>query len=47
VEQDTVTHGSEDTVEEIEDGIKGLKFQLHDGETVRYTTVIELPGAEK
>lgn len=47
VEQDKVTHGSDDTAEEIEDGIKGLKFQLHDGEAVRYTTISELQVAEK
>lgn len=47
VERDKLTHGPDDTAEEIEDGIKGLQYQRHGGEAVRYSTVIELAGAEE
>lgn len=47
VERDKLTHGPDDTAEEIEGGIKGLQYQRHGGEAVRYSTVIELAGAEE
>jgi hypothetical protein len=47
VVRDKLTHGSDDTAEKMEDGIKGLQYQQHDGEAVRYSTVIELSGAEE
>ena len=47
VEQDKFTYGSEQTAEEIEDGIKGLNYQTHDGKVIGYPTVIVLSGVGK
>lgn len=44
VEQDKFTYGSEMTAEEMEKGITGLKFQIHDGEVIEYQKVIVLSG---
>lgn len=47
VEQDKFTYGSEQTAEEMEEGIKGLSYQTHDGKVIGYPTVIVLSGVGK
>ncbi|MFD0961351.1 hypothetical protein [Paenibacillus chungangensis] len=42
VEQDKFNYGSEQTAEEMEEGIKGLKYQTHDGKAIGYPTVLVL-----
>ena len=47
VERDKLSHGPDASAEDIEAGIEALQFQQHEGEAVRYATVIELSGAEE
>jgi hypothetical protein len=47
VEQDKFTYGNEQTAEEMEEGIKGLKYQTNDGKVIGYPTVIVLSGVGK
>lgn len=44
VELDKFTYGSELTAEEIEEGIKGLNYQTHDGKVIEYSSVISWSG---
>lgn len=47
VEQDKFTYGSEQTAEEMEEGIKALHYQTHDGKVIEYPTVMVLSGVGK
>ncbi|MGZ9583171.1 hypothetical protein [Paenibacillus marinisediminis] len=47
VEQDKFNYGNEQTAEKMEEGIKGLKYQTHDGKFIDYPTVLVLSGAGK
>ena len=47
VEQDKFTYGSDQTAEKMEEGIKSLKYQTHDGKDIGYPTVKVLSGAGK
>ena len=47
VEQDKFNYGNEQIAEEIEEGVKGLNYQTHDGKVIGYPTVIVLSGVGK
>ncbi|MFI2859354.1 hypothetical protein ACH6EH_19915 [Paenibacillus sp. JSM ZJ436] len=47
VKQDKFTYGSEQTAEEMEEGIKALDYQTHDGKEIGYPTVMVLSGVGK
>ena len=44
VEYDKYTYGSEMKAEELDKGLKGLKYQTHDGEVIDYPTVVVFSG---
>lgn len=44
VVQDMFSYGSEQSAVEREEGVRGLKYQAHDGEDIDYPTVIVLSG---
>ncbi|WIV20375.1 hypothetical protein QPK24_06690 [Paenibacillus polygoni] len=47
VEQDKFNYVNEQTAEEMEEGIKGLNYQTHEGKVIGYPTVIVLSGVGK
>ncbi|MHA7965987.1 hypothetical protein ACX93W_17840 [Paenibacillus sp. CAU 1782] len=47
VEQDKLSHGSEQATEEMEEGILGLKYQTHDNKVIGYPTSFVLSGVGK